>query len=401
VGLFFLARWTSFLDQKLGRLAYFGGILIVLGGFMKAAWKLIFHISELDIAWLSESLFVLMGPGFTFLTWAFYSARRSLYTGHAVPYSWLFPSLISIFALTLALAFQQGRTWSFILLGLTTLANSALSVLLIRQALQQRLTLAALLFGLNLILIFGMAGMARVPTQTIRLQWIEQLINTLSQGAFTYAAFLFYKARSSIMPSQFRRILLHAVGLALVISAIPRIVYAHDGSSLPLGGFLSGLVHPVLGYDHLLAMLSVGMLSVQIGKRAIWMVPASFVVVMAVGGGLGLIGLGLTPVELGIAVSLVILGGVIAAERKIPMLIAMFGVGFFAVFHGYAHGAEMPIIAEPVLYAFGFLTGTALIHIAGVVIADISRHYQHGRLLLRVGGGFIGIVGLLFIFGVV
>lgn len=188
--------------------------------------------------------------------------------------------------------------------------------------------------------------------------------------------------------------------IALLFAAIPGVAYAHDGTNLGLGGFLSGIVHPVLGYDHLLAMLSVGIISAQIGGRAIWTVPSTFVAVMAVGGVLGLMNIGLTVTELGIAVSLVILGLVIAAERRIPMLAVMIGVGFFAIFHGYAHGTEMPDTAEPVLYALGFLVGTAMIHIAGVVIGDISRHYERGKVVLRVGGALIAVVGLLFIFGV-
>lgn len=188
--------------------------------------------------------------------------------------------------------------------------------------------------------------------------------------------------------------------LAILLSLIPSVAYAHDGTVLPFGGFLSGLVHPVLGYDHLLAMLSVGILSAQIGGRAIWTVPATFVVMMGVGGALGLIDIGLTFTELGIALSLVILGVIIAVERRLSVRVAMIGVAFFAIFHGYAHGTEMPQTAEPVAYALGFMTGTALIHIAGVVIGDISQHYERGKLLLRVGGGLISIVGMLFAIGV-
>jgi urease accessory protein len=196
-----------------------------------------------------------------------------------------------------------------------------------------------------------------------------------------------------------RRFFISAL-FTLMMLAFPGAAYAHDGGVLPFGGFLSGLVHPVLGYDHLLAMLSVGILSAQIGGRAIWTVPATFVTVMAAGGGLGYIDIGLTSTELGIAASLVILGLIIAAERKLPTLLAMVGVGFFAIFHGYAHGTEIPQTAEPVAYAFGFLTGTALIHIAGVLIGDIARHYERGKLILRAGGGLISLVGMLFILGV-
>lgn len=193
---------------------------------------------------------------------------------------------------------------------------------------------------------------------------------------------------------------IRSVVFAVLLGLIPGVVYAHDGSNVPFGGFLSGLVHPVLGYDHLLAMLSVGILSAQIGGRAIWTVPATFVSVMALGGALGLIDIGLTSTELGIAASLVLLGLIIAAERKLHVLLAMAGVGFFAIFHGYAHGAEMPTTAEPVLYAAGFLTGTALIHIAGLLIGDIAKHYERGKVALRVGGGLIAMIGVMFIFGV-
>jgi urease accessory protein len=193
--------------------------------------------------------------------------------------------------------------------------------------------------------------------------------------------------------------IIRSIVIALVLSLIPSVVYAHDGGNVPFGGFLSGLVHPVLGYDHLLAMLSVGILSAQIGGRAIWTVPATFVGVMAVGGALGLIDIGLGSTEFGIAASLVLLGSIIAAERNLPVRLAMLGVGFFAIFHGYAHGTEMPTTAEPVLYAFGFLTGTALIHIAGLVVGDIAKHYESGKIMLRVGGGLIALVGVSFIAG--
>ena len=195
--------------------------------------------------------------------------------------------------------------------------------------------------------------------------------------------------------------ILTALLIACAISIIPSTVYAHEGGNLPLGGFLSGLVHPVLGYDHLLAMLSVGILSAQIGGRAIWTVPATFVGVMALGGVLGLVDVGIKITELGIAFSLVILGSVIASERRLPIILAMIGVGFFAIFHGYAHGTEMPQTAQPVAYAFGFLTGTALIHITGVLIGDIFKRYQRGPQVLRFGGGLIAMVGLLFVFGII
>jgi urease accessory protein len=139
------------------------------------------------------------------------------------------------------------------------------------------------------------------------------------------------------------------------------------------------------------------MVSAQIGGRAIWTVPATFVGVMAIGGVLGLLGVGLTAIEAGIAFSVLILGTAIAVDRKLPVALAMGAVSVFAVFHGYAHGAEMPSVAEPVRYAAGFMTGTTALHVLGVIIGDISQHYARGKLLLRLAGGVIAGAGSWFL----
>ena len=172
---------------------------------------------------------------------------------------------------------------------------------------------------------------------------------------------------------------------------------AHEAQSLPYGPFLSGITHPVLGFDHLLAMVSVGMISAQIGGRAIWTVPATFVVVMFFGGLLGLNYGGLTGYEIGIAISVLLLGSALAADKKLNAGFAMIAVAVFAVFHGYAHGEEIPTIAEPPPYVAGFMTGTIILHIAGVVLADISTHYEKGKILLRFLGGFIALSGVYFL----
>tara|TARA_Y100001970_G_scaffold221866_1_gene272759 strand:+ start:521 stop:1102 length:582 start_codon:yes stop_codon:yes gene_type:complete len=172
---------------------------------------------------------------------------------------------------------------------------------------------------------------------------------------------------------------------------------AHEAQSLPYGPFLSGITHPVLGFDHLLAMVSVGMISAQIGGRAIWTVPATFVVVMFFGGLLGLNYGGLTGYEIGIAISVLLLGSALAADKKLNAGFAMIAVAVFAVFHGYAHGEEIPTIAEPPPYVAGFMTGTIILHIAGVVLADISTHYEKGKILLRFLGGFIALSGMYFL----
>jgi len=185
-------------------------------------------------------------------------------------------------------------------------------------------------------------------------------------------------------------------GLLLTTGAI-----AHDGTVLPYGSFLSGLTHPVLGIDHFLAMVSVGIVSAQIGGRAIWTVPATFVGIMAIGGLLGWIDVGLSAIEVGIAFSVLALGTAIAADKTVPLVVAMSAVGVFAIFHGYAHGAEMPEVAQPVTYALGFMSGTAMLHVAGVIIGDISQHYSRGKILLRVCGAAIAAMGGFFLYGAV
>lgn len=190
---------------------------------------------------------------------------------------------------------------------------------------------------------------------------------------------------------------LHTVLLLALLA--PLGAMAHEGSSLPYGSFIAGLAHPVLGIDHFLAMVSVGIVSAQIGGRAIWTVPGTFVTVMALGGVLGWLDVGLTSIEFGIAFSVLVLGIAIAADRKMPILAAMGAVAIFATFHGYAHGAEMPTVANPVRYALGFMTGTALLHIAGVLIGDISQHYARGKVLLRIAGAAIAGAGTWFLVG--
>ncbi|UCG73673.1 MAG: HupE/UreJ family protein [Chromatiales bacterium] len=186
---------------------------------------------------------------------------------------------------------------------------------------------------------------------------------------------------------------------ALVLGLLPGFALAHEGASLPYGSFLAGLTHPVLGVDHFLAMVSVGIVSAQIGGRAIWTVPATFVGVMAFGGLLGWLDVGLTAIEAGIAISVLALGLAIAADKRLPISLAMTAVGFFAIFHGYAHGAEMPSVANPVTYALGFMSGTAALHVAGVIIGDISQHYSTGKLMLRVSGAAIAAFGAYFLAG--
>ena len=185
------------------------------------------------------------------------------------------------------------------------------------------------------------------------------------------------------------------LGFLLLLFA-PEIAQAHVLSGE--GGFLSGLTHPVLGFDHFLAMLSVGILSAQMGGRAIWTVPSTFVSVMAVGAYIGIKAIPIPGVEYGIALSVLLLGFALAMDKKLIPVWAMICVGIFAIFHGHAHGTEMPKIVSPAIYALGFLMGTAGIHIAGVLIGVISGRTNKGAEILRFVGAGISGVGVHIIY---
>ena len=186
-----------------------------------------------------------------------------------------------------------------------------------------------------------------------------------------------------------------ALSLALLVVA-PAL--AHD--ELQDGvGFVTGLLHPALGFDHLLAMLSVGILSAQMGGRAIWYVPATFVAAMILGGYLGMANVALPLVEAGIALSVLALGAAVAADRNLPTGVAEVCVAVFGIVHGHAHGTEMPLIADPWLYGLGFVTGTATIHLTGVLIGFIFRRFRNGSGLLRYLGAGVAGIGAYILLG--
>ena len=198
------------------------------------------------------------------------------------------------------------------------------------------------------------------------------------------------------------RVTTTSVLAAAWLALLPALAMAHENQVIRLGSFWGGFLHPVLGLDHFLAMVSVGIVSSMVGGRAIFTVPGLFVVMMAVGGVAGRfdLGLGSTAIETGIALSVVLLGAAMAADRKLPVRGVMGAVVFFGFFHGYAHGVEIPDIAGPAVYAGGFLLGTALIHLLGVLVGEIARRYGSGRVVLRsLGAGFVAI-GVLFLGGV-
>ncbi len=178
---------------------------------------------------------------------------------------------------------------------------------------------------------------------------------------------------------------------------IPATAFAHEEGIY--GSFKAGISHPVLGLDHLLAMVSVGVISHQMGGRAIWTVPATFVVVMAFGGVLGMIDIGLVSIELGIALSVVVLGIAIAANAQISNALIYLFVAMFAIFHGYAHGLEIPQLATSWSYVIGFMAGTAFLHILGVYLGRLSEKMRFGQDYLRYTGAVSAGIGLHIILG--
>lgn len=174
---------------------------------------------------------------------------------------------------------------------------------------------------------------------------------------------------------------------------------AHEGVGLS-GGFYSGFLHPILGWDHVAAMVAVGLWGAFLGNPAIWVLPVVFPLVMTVGGAIGVVGIELPAVELAIAGSAVILGGMVAFAARPPLWVAALLVGAFAIFHGHAHGTELPDAANPLAYSLGFVIATGMLHLCGVAFGLLVR-WPSGRVAVRAGGGLIALAGVGFLTGVV
>lgn len=183
---------------------------------------------------------------------------------------------------------------------------------------------------------------------------------------------------------------------ALLLLAVTD-VSAHSAEGLA-GGFLSGLMHPVLGPDHVIAMVAVGLWGAFLGKPAIWLLPIVFPMVMAFGGALGVAGIPVPAVETGIAVSAIVLGAMVAFAARPPIWVAAVIVGAFAIFHGHAHGTELPGAANPLAYSLGFVIATGLLHLCGIAFGALA-HWPAGKVAVRAGGGLIALGGFVFLFG--
>lgn len=188
----------------------------------------------------------------------------------------------------------------------------------------------------------------------------------------------------------------------LLPTLAPTLAFAHTGVG-HASGLLHGFGHPIFGLDHVLAIVAVGIFAWQLGGRAIWLVPLTFVAVMAAGGALGVAGIDIPYVETGIALSVIILGAVVALGVRAPVAVATGLVGLFAIFHGHAHGAEMPADTSGLTYAIGFMLGTALLHLTGLAlgygIGAVGD--RSGKLAVRGAGAAIAIAGVGIVTGVI
>jgi urease accessory protein len=189
------------------------------------------------------------------------------------------------------------------------------------------------------------------------------------------------------------RTALLSLGLLLTAS----VATAHDGD-LAGAGFVTGFMHPVLGWDHVAAMVAVGLWGAFLGKPAIWVLPVAFPLVMALGGAAGVAGIPLPGIEAGIAASALVIGLAVALAAKPPLWAAALIVSVFAVFHGHAHGAEMPGAANPLAYAAGFVIATGLLHLAGIAFGLLAAR-PAGRIAVRAAGGLIALGGVGFLTG--
>jgi urease accessory protein len=188
--------------------------------------------------------------------------------------------------------------------------------------------------------------------------------------------------------------------LAAAFALAPTGALAHVGHG-SASGLMHGFTHPITGIDHVLAMVAVGVLAVQLGGRALWLVPLSFVGIMVIGGALGMAGIPLPFAELGVALSVVIFGLAIALPFRLQRLAAVALAGFFALFHGHGHGAEMPAAASALYYTMGFIASTALLHATGLGLGLLFglETGRLGRRVIQAGGSAIAAFGAAILVG--
>ncbi len=177
----------------------------------------------------------------------------------------------------------------------------------------------------------------------------------------------------------------------------PEAAWAHEGAA-DLGGFAAGFMHPLLGWDHLLAMVAVGLWGSLLGGQAIWLLPVAFPLMMAVGGALGVAGVEIPGVEVGIASSAIVFGAAVASVTRPAPWILLLLVGAFAILHGHAHGTELPLAASPLTYSAGFVVATGLLHVVGIGLGTFSDT-RAGLVGVRLAGVAIAAAGMVFLAG--
>jgi len=186
-----------------------------------------------------------------------------------------------------------------------------------------------------------------------------------------------------------------AQAVAVLATLWVQAALAHVGQS-EAHGFLTGFLHPISGLDHVLAMVAVGLWGVQLGAPAIWMLPVAFPLVMAMGGMLGLMGVPVPGIEYGIAASAILLGAAVTFEVRPSLVVTVLLVGVFAIFHGHAHGTELPPGQSALLYSMGFVIATGCLHAVGIGIGTAHR-WTWGQHLLRGAGTAVAAGGVFFL----
>lgn len=187
--------------------------------------------------------------------------------------------------------------------------------------------------------------------------------------------------------------------LLVCLSLPAAAAFAHAQTGVA-GGLLSGLLHPVVGIDHLVAMVAVGLWGAILGSPAVWVLPVTFPLVMAIGALFGLADVGLPGVEVAIALSALALGAAVLTKSRPPLWAAACLVGLFAIFHGHAHGTEVPEATNPLAYGVGFVLATGLLHLSGILIGLLVR-WPSGLVAVRGCGAIIAAVGAWFLAGAV
>ncbi len=182
------------------------------------------------------------------------------------------------------------------------------------------------------------------------------------------------------------------MGLAALVAAIPALALAHPGHEHTTS-FMTGFMHPMGGLDHLLAMLAIGLWAASLGGRALWAVPAAFVGTMLVGGALAVAGVQVPFIEQGIVLSVILMGALLLGAARFSVVTCAGIAGLFAIFHGAAHGLEMPLNANGAEYALGFAAATALLHVVGIGFGAVIARFQ-APIVTRVTGSIIAIAGL-------